>query len=406
MSSANHRISRTTPTLVEQTLAGHGVWNAVLFLLDTHRLRRSDYEAWRLGDTPCLEDAMIGNRQRILAMLDAARMHAEQMGLATVPMIWTGWGHQAGTPLRLFHDDHANVRFQIQLTPKEDRPQLDLFMDAPKTILLNRLRRALLDRSPERDTLFDDALDEMPNEAALARLDAIRTAMKRRTIDDSPAWFKYLDEVIAPAVMEEFNHQVMDIMAPLWRVSAVTLQDSPFDPELPELHASEAWLRAQAWESCVASVECVPDWHRHACLHERRIIAITAMGSYVEARQAWAAFCWLCPEDAVAALDRADLHICGLHRLWQQFSSAEPAQPVEDFPALMRLYGMHVFQESTSLPDMRHNRGWQHDQLLANLLIHEKKGHTNVELRQRLKAASPWLLRAYMAGIGRKSVGL
>jgi len=390
------RISRTTPALVEQTLAGHGVWNAVVFLLDAHRLRRTDYEAWRLGDASCLEDAMLGNRQRILEMLNAARAHAERMGLTSEPMVWTGWGNQAGEPLRLFHDDDANARFQIQLTPKEDRPQLDLFMDAPRTILLNRLRRALLDRSPERDTLFDEALDEMPNEAALARLDAIRVAMQQSSIDDPPAWFNYLDEVIAPAVMEEFNHQSMDVLAPLWRASAVALKNAPFDPDLPDLHASEAWWRAQAWELCVASVESVPDWHRYACLHERRMTAITAMGSHAEARQAWAVFCWLCPEDAAAALDRADLHTCGLHRLWQQFSAVEPAQHVEDFPALMRLHGAYAFQESASLPDMQRKLGWQHDQLLADLLAHEQKGHTAVALRRRLKAASPWLLRAYM----------
>jgi hypothetical protein len=220
--------------------------------------------------------------------------------------------------------------------------------------------------------------------------------MKQITIDDPPVWFKYLDEVITPAVMEEFNHQSMDILASLWRVSASALQDAPFDPQFPDLHASEAWLRAQALEPCVASVESVPDWHRHACLHGRRVTAITAMGSHVEARQAWALFCWLCPEGAFAALDRADLHLCGLYRLWQQFSSVEPAQPVEDFPALMRLHGTFAFQGPTSLPDMQCNRGWQHDQLLAELLIHEKRGHTDIESRRRLKAASPWLLQAYM----------
>jgi len=394
------QINRTIPALVEQTLAEHGVWNAVVFLLSAHRLRQSDYEAWRLGNIVCLEDAIFGNRQRILEMLDTAWRHAEHMGLLTTSMIWTGWGHQEGTPLRLFHDADENTRFQIQLTPKADRPQLDLFMDTPKTILLNRLRRALLERDPECDVLFERALDDMPNEPSLARLDVIRAAMQSHVIENARSRFKYLDEVIAPAVMDEFGSRGMDILAPMWRASAVALQDTPFEPAHPDQHASEAWLRAHAWEQCVEAIESVTDWSRYSALHERRIAAITGMHPHPEdVRHAWAEFCWLCPQDAAKALDTADLHSCGLHRLWQQFSLMEPVQPVDAFPAFMRIYGLHTSRQTTVSHEIQQTRGWQHDELLAGLISQEQKGNSDMGLRRRLKEANPSLLHAYMATV-------
>jgi len=399
----NERIKRNTPALVEQTLANYGAWDAVSFLLISHRLRQTGYESWRMGEVACLEDAVAGNSQRMVEMLEAAFRHAESMQLTTVPNRWSGWGKQSGQTLRLFHDDDLNARFLVRLSPKADRPQLDLFMDAPHTIMLNRLRLALLERDPELDALFDRALDEIANESALARLDTIRAAMITPSIENPVAWFAYLNEAIAPAVMDEFNRRTMDIMAPLWRRAAEGMRDIPFDPEHRTPHASEAWLRAYAWESCLESIESIPGWTGHAALHERRIAALSAMGNHDAVRQGWMAFCWLCPEDAAVALDRVDLHACGLHSLWQSFLRMEPAPPVEDFPAFMQLHDSHTFRQATEWPDLRSNRGWRHCQLTSDLLTHEKNGHTNVELRHSLKKASPWLFQAYMARIQLRS---
>jgi len=246
----NERIKRNTPAMVEQTLANYGAWDAVSFLLISHRLRQTWYEAWRMGEIACLEDAIAGNTQRILEMLEAALLHATSMQLITKPHTWSGWGKQSGQPLRLFHDDDLNCRFLVRLSPKADRPQLDLFMDAPHTLLLNRLRQALLYRQPERDALFDRALDEITNEPALARLDAIRAAITTQQIDHPVAWLRHLKEVIAPAVADEFPHNSLDIMAPLWRSAAdakspsipTTPANMPAMPFCWHMHGSNALI--------------------------------------------------------------------------------------------------------------------------------------------------------------------
>lgn len=393
----NERIKRNTPALVEQTLANHGAWDAVSFLLISHRLRQNNYEAWRMGEIACLEDAVAGNPQRMVEMLKAALQHAESMRLVSAPVTWNGWGKQSSHALRLFHDDDLNARFQLRLSPKANRPQLDLFMDAPHIILLNRLRQALLNRSPECGALFDRALDEIANEPALARLDAIRAAMATAFIENPVAWLAYLNEVIAPAAHDEFSHRSMDIMAPLWRTAADAMIHIRFDPEQPENHASHAFLLAHAWEQCLASVEQIPNWFEQSNLHERRIAALSAMHEHDAERATWMIYCWCCPDAASAALAKADLHACGLHSLWQQFSQLESEQNIEDFPALIALQNQTGDSHPVIVEHARHTQGWRHYQQITSLLASEQHGDTNIALRSALKTSSPWLFQAFMA---------
>ncbi|MDQ6972908.1 MAG: hypothetical protein Q9M30_09680 [Mariprofundaceae bacterium] len=394
---SDEKIRRSAPALVEQTLAEHGAWDMVSFLLTCHRLRQADYEAWRMGAVECLEDVITGNRQRIMEMLQSALAHANSMGLVDTLITWHGWGRLAGQTLRLFHDDETNRQFHLLLSPRQDRAQLDLFMDAPHTLLLNRLRRAMQERSPELGKLFDRALDEIPNEPALARLDVIRAAMNRHPMGEPMPWFRYLEEVIAPAAADEFPGSDLDIIAPLWRDVAGAMAQLPFDAQQATIHSSEAWLRAHAWEDCLSSIEQVPHWHVYPCLHERRIAALSCMGDHDSVRRAWMLYCWLCPGAAATALDDADLKSCGLQRLWQQFSQLETAQPADDFPALIALHLRHEEEPDDAFAYACHTPGWHHYRMLCDLLASEKNGMADVKLRRSLKVASPWLFYAFMA---------
>jgi len=393
----HERIRRNTPALVEQTLASYGAWDAVSFLLTSHRLRQTDYEAWRMGEIVCLENAIAGNPQRMVEMLEAAMQHAKSMRLTSAPTTWNGWGKQAGQTLRLFHDDGINARFQLRLTPEADRPQLDLFMDAPHIVLLNRLRQAMLNRSPDKDALFDRAMDEIANEPALARLDTIRAAMAAPSLEHPRAWLDHLNTVVAPAARDEFPHRSMDLMAPLWRSAADAMLHIPFDPEQPDRHASQAFLLAHAWEQCLASVELVPHWFEHAALHERRIAALSAMHNHEAERAAWMMFCWFCPDAAATALDQADLHACGLHGLWQDFSQLECEPDCEDFPALVALQYPSDARQSPVFKHARATQGWRHYQQIIALQTSEQHGDTDIDLRSALKADSSWLFQAFMA---------
>ncbi|MDQ6951029.1 MAG: hypothetical protein Q9M26_05135 [Mariprofundales bacterium] len=387
------QIQRDTPALVEQTLASHGGWDAVAYLLTNHYLPSEEYEAWRMGEVAFLEETQINGQPQLLERLDAALAYAQAMGLEIKPKTWHGWGNIAGQPLRLFRDEKTNRRFQLRLVPKAARMQLDLFMDAPQTMMLDRLRQMVLQRNHAVATLFAQARDQLGNHASLTKLEAIHTAMEGLEITQPVAWFDYLDRVIAPAAAEEFPRRANDIMLPLWRAVAQAMASLPLDPH----HASEAWLRAQSWQQCLASIAHTPDWHTHARLHRCRIAALTAMGEQTAAQQAWMLFCWLQPNDAASALEQSDLHACALQRYWQQFTQFDPALGTEDFPALMALYGKLETVSPAEFALAAPTPGWHHYQRIQDLLRHESPSAPDPNRRRALKASSPELFQAFMA---------
>ena len=97
----NQSIEFNTPTQVEQTLAAYGFLDAVSFLLTCNILKQEGYEAWRVGEHICLEDALTVDRQYLLHVLNAAFEHARSLGLDEAPIEWNGWGRMGGKTLRL-----------------------------------------------------------------------------------------------------------------------------------------------------------------------------------------------------------------------------------------------------------------------------------------------------------------
>jgi len=391
------QIARNTPALVDQTVASYGSWDAVVFLLTSHHLQQRAYEAWRMGEVAWLEDAITGNAQAIVRMLELALSYGQSIGLIAAPINWSGWGKHANQRLHLFRDEAVNTKFQLRLSPDGNRRQLDLFMDAPHTVLLNQLRQAMRKRDPQQNTLFDRAFNTIANESALARLDAIRSAMTTENIADPLAWFSHLNETIAPAADDEFAQQSIDIMAPMWRTAADALAQVAFNPLQPDLHASQALLLAHDWQRCLTTTTQIPHWFAYAPLHARRIAALSAMREQQPLRAAWMAYCWHFPDAACIALDQADLHGCGLHGAWQQFSQLEQQPDIADFPALAAILAPSDFYPPTMFVNEKETEGWQHYQQVIALQQQERHSGTNITQRSALKASSPWLLQAYMA---------
>jgi len=203
--------------------------------------------------------------------------------------------------------------------------------------------------------------------------------------------------VIAPTIRDEFSHRSMDIMAPLWRTAAHAMQPIPFDPKQPDQHASQAFLLAHDWEQCLASLEQIPDYFEQASLYGRRIAALAAMHEHQAERAAWIMYCWFCPDAAAIALDQADLHACGLHGLWQDFSQLENEQHIGDFPALIALMNLSPDDQTIIFEHAGHTTGFQHYQQVLALLASEQQGDTDIERRSALKESSPWLFQVFMA---------
>ena len=391
------------PVWVEQTLATSGRWEVVSFLLTAHLLARSDYEAWRLGEYETLDAAMAGrDLQEVAAMVLSALQDVDARPLTATAHRWYGWGACEGRHLRLFADAELEQRCLYCWSPQQDRAQLDLFMDAPRLVLLNRLRQAMVERSAQCEVLFDRAAAEIGDDASVARLEMIYAAMAQREIADPLVWLAYLQQTIVPAIHDEFPHCAADLLAPLWRRSAESLAERPFDPAHPQHHCSALWLQAEAYDAALEAVAAVPQWWRYAALHLCRIAVFQAQHDQQQVRAAWSLFCWVQPDAAGSALESADLHASGLARLWTMAGQLE--LPVEDMPALLLLHdSLQALSDleamvagDAALADVVGD-GWQHYQMLRALLQSEATGACDVDARAALKAPAPALFRAFMA---------
>jgi hypothetical protein len=392
----NQSIEFNTPAQVEQTLAAYGCWDVVNFLLTCNILKQEGYEAWRVGEHGCLEDALKVDLQYLFQLLDTAFAHARNLGLDQTSVEWNGWGDMGGKTLRLFHNDKYQQQFLMRLSPKRDRPQLDLFMDTSRNVLLNQIRTALLERSADLDSLFDRAFEEDPNDGELINLDVVRAVMQAQEVGNPIQWQNRLEKTIEPIVRELFPYRADDILAPLWRRMARAVEHLPFEPRFANFHASVAWFRARAWEQTLKSIENSPAWVQYPVLHQRRIAALIAMHEESRVRGACFDICWHCSDHAEETFSSLDLCNCGLDRLWQSFLHLAHEPEAEIFPVWIKLgnAGSLAVQFSDSSDE---TKGRKLFDLATELVISEAEKGEDMELRHQLKEYNPWLLQVYLS---------
>jgi len=389
-----------TAAWVDQTLASHGAWDAVCFLLTIGRLSQENYEAWRLGEVETLEDVVSGSPKRIVEMLKLGLMHAKQRGLHVAEKSWQGWGEKVGQNMRLFADDALNAYFSCVYSPAEDRSQLDLFMDAQHVVCFNRIRSALMQRSLQLPALFDDAFERYADDPVLARLEALYVASKDEQAcnhTDVVARFCQLKQEITPLAVEElatFSPQAHDFLSPLWRSIAQSLEHHAFDPSQPDLHASQAWLQAKAYDKAIHAVQDVEHWQRFPTLHLVMIDAFFAAQQIVALRGAWMGLCLHCPR-AVALHINAEhyannLKACGLKHHWDRFKGLEHRPSVEDFPAWLIIQQAEYLTLLSDFTVPDHEAG-QRFLWVKTLLSEHDITASHIQLRRHLKRSSFWL---------------
>ncbi|MDQ6988984.1 MAG: hypothetical protein Q9M19_03805 [Mariprofundaceae bacterium] len=389
------KMQQEAPSLVEQTLAISGFWDPVQYLLTIGRISQQDYEAWHLGEVSCLEHVFAGSPSRIKSMLDMAMLHAEKRQLQRLPKTWEGWGEHAGQSLRLFEDEDLNQHFSWLFQPLSDRPQLDLFMDAPHIVCLNRLRTALAQQSPHLSTLFADAFEDYANDISLARLESLWVAQQAFP-DDAQARLIYFLQDIKPLAIEEFANpqHSTDFLAPLWRTLAQDLELQPFDPEKPKIHAATAWLEAKAYPETITSCKNIADWfqipHFHACI----IQAEYQQHHIPELRAAWFNYCLFCPQQALIHIGHAHyqqgLESAGLLHWWTSFNTLTHQPHISDFPAWVIIQQPEYLQ---SLPHIISSEQPENQRFscVHALLNNQGSEQQQLQLRRTLLSSSAWL---------------
>ena len=109
-----------------QLLHEGGYMSFVEVLLRMGTLTKENYEAWRFGRLPCLEQAVTVNLAKINHLLRTLHRNARKGGLKASKTAYVSWGKGPKRPLRFSKSGDPNIEEAYSthfLRPKEGAPQ-------------------------------------------------------------------------------------------------------------------------------------------------------------------------------------------------------------------------------------------------------------------------------------------
>ena len=321
---------------VDRLLARDGCYRPLELLVRVHRLPASDRRAWQRGEIGYLEDALIGNPRRVLALLEAAADRARGLGLRCEP-------EPAGQG-RYRHDATERL-VGVAWQRAGGQPQGDLFMDSGAGSARRALEQALINgEAGNAEAALGELAGIEPGSDMQVDAEHLVDALAWLTAapEDAATMLETLDRDIAPRAHRVLGaRRAGEFMARFWQHLADHQDPAVFDPERAECHPAALAARRGEHETVIAAVEAVPDHWRHAALNQHHASAALALGRRQEGLQSVCQLCWRHPGQAVQWLERhcTDPVLEGhIERFWD----LDEAFEIELFPAWLAAQGHPV----------------------------------------------------------------
>ena len=165
---------------VDRLLLEQGAYAPLELLLAEGRVMFADYEAWRGGQGQYLDELLFGDPKLTREQLQQAAAYAQALGLSAETAHYTPWGGGDERVLQFSPDAAFNRLFHTRYSKPEDMPQMDLFMDAGGSTLVNGIQAALVGRDlAEARRQLDLLFDVDPGNNRLGSLEQLVEAVER-----------------------------------------------------------------------------------------------------------------------------------------------------------------------------------------------------------------------------------
>jgi hypothetical protein len=392
---------------IDRTLAEHGSFTVLDWLVAEGRLAYSDYASWREGRRATLDEALALKPAELDRLLAEVDRHGDALRLAAESREVYAWSASHADPLAASARAEVHRRLVQQWRRATVTPQFDLFMDNAAAAAERRLCEQLAARR------FDDAARELDT---LSRLDPANRSLGgyqdlilygRHQQTAAPAdaaglraELEGLEKEVQPLAKTLLAAGARDYLALAWKRLAQGLLQLP-SPEKTDdrLHPSYAFAQIPDWAAVRQCLQSEPDLLAQPQWLQRLARACRATGQ-PELGVLW----WLVcldrhPQRAITALEHCDDPV--LADLWNDFLQledrlqAEP--PPSGFPGFVLL----------RRPGLIHHLGavapLQQAETVAILRLIEARraGADEIALRRSLSAIAPVLLEMYLAVCGR-----
>jgi hypothetical protein len=385
---------RQVQAAIDRLLMEQGEVTPVEVLLATGALAYRDYEAWREGRVPFLEDVLQCSPEEVRGLLQEVGARALAHGLRAEEHSYSQWAGQQ--PLRCSPGAEEPL-FLTRYRPPSDRMQLDLFFDSREAVLVNGLRSALAARNTgEATRLLGELRRALPGHRQTGLFECLLAAQAEvgAPVGDPAAELERLQTSIEPAAQDALGPEARDFVVPHWRRLAGALPGRPFDPERPELHASFAAARAEDWDAARRAVEAELDWRSEPVLIQRHAAAWERLGDRQAALADWCLLCWDFPASAPDRLPESGL----LGAAWTDFQDLEPPLDTPDFPAWLVLRGAGPFAPPPEAANAAARETFECIQWLVAQSA-AAPDHGVLAARRALRARHPGLFDLYMAAV-------
>jgi hypothetical protein len=388
------RSEKELKALVDRLLLEQGRLDPLELLLAANLLDYQDYEAWRMGRKPDIQNALPGSPADVAELLEQAASYAAGQRLSATPLEHRGWGsHDAS--LRI--GSHARLvrACGSSYAPPAHRPQLDLFQDSTALVLEEEIRRALVERRTDRAR--EQAAQLLRENPRHRHLQGFLRLIEVADDSDIESPKERLVELLAiePLARELLGHRDRDFLAPHWSAIAESLAGRPFEAAEPQLHASFAWARAGHWGAARRAVETESDWLGEPALLLAHAEACRRQGDRAAALHGWMWLCWEHPLEAERAFASPGFPDSGLAEHWTDFGDLDPPLDTEDFPAWLLLR-----EPSTAALVTPDSMAADERHAAYGLLHRLVTGEDDIELRRQLSEIHPRLLCFFLARRG------
>ena len=378
---------------VDLILFEEGKFSVLNWLLREGHLDYNDYQKWRAGASPYLEDHFKATLPAIIADLEVAQSYARKLKLVSIYHSMTSVSNQTLHFCRC----PANERiFLTNYEPAQDRVQMDLFFDSAPACTANDLIRAIIDKRE------DDVLRLMTQLKSLApesyqKFDRLLALQNELTLTSKSSGIKIklLLQTVTLLAFDVLGQFANDFLTPLWRMLSVEVTDKHFNAELPDDHLSFTAFKGFQWLQVLSSVTREADWIKQPVLIFRYGEACFKLNKELEGLESWFRLFVTFP----AVAERLVGSTCNRLLLedWRQFNDLDPELEPSFFPAWIVLKKPALAKNAFTFDCV--SRGNESLQLLCNLVEGKVHGfnETTIQLRARLQQQNPMLFIHYMA---------
>jgi len=400
----NREVEKNVRHAIDRLLLEQGVYTPLELLLAEGRLLYADYEAWRMGKGGFLDECLFGDPEQSRLFFEQGAAYAEDLGLEAESFSYPKWGGGEGKKLRFSTDSVFDRLFNTRYRKPADAPQLDLFMDATGVTLVNGVTATLKERNyAEARRLLERLFDADSGNSQIGDLELLVSATEslHLTVEDASAELGYLEQELAPLAGDKLGSGSRDFLAPFWQRLLKALQDEPFDPDHPKLHASYPAIQLEAWNQVQRSIEAEKSWSGDPLLLRRYARACGRLQQNELAASYWFRLCWHFPNQADAIGREAE----SIWRSrWQRFIGLEPELDSKDFPAWSLLEQPGFILRLTDTACMTDVEAPEDYLVTADLVtagVAAVPAADLIKQRRRLKDLNPDLFAHYLDRFGR-----